>query len=155
MKTKLHIIIPALAVSLFASGCSKNEEPPAPSTPEAKKAADTAIGDTANAVAAGAEALKQAADKTQADAQKAAQSVKEQSEAIGAAATEKAQGLIDSAKKLADQSKWSEAMAVLQQLTNAQLTPDQQKLVDALKMQVQQHLTQRAAEKTLDGLLKK
>jgi len=151
MKTKLHMIVPALAVSLFANGCSKNEEPPAASTPEARKATDSAMGEAANAGTKSAEALKQAADKTQAEAQRAV----EQSQAIGAAAPEKTQGLIDSAKQLANQNKWSEAMGVLQQLANAKLTPEQQRLVDDLKTQVQQHLTQRAGEKALDGLLKK
>ena len=151
MKTTIHLIVPALAVLLLASGCSKNEEPPAPSTPEARKTTDSAMAEAANAVTKSSEALKQAAEKTQAEAQRAV----EQSQAIGAAATEKAQALLDSAKKLADQNNWSEVMSVLQQLANVKLTPEQQQLVDDLKKQAQQHLTRGAGEKALDGLLKK
>jgi len=148
MKTKLRMILPALAAVALASGCSKNEEP---ATSEASKAANSTIADAANAAAKTSEALKQTAEKTQADVQKAA----EQAQAIGTTATEKIQALIDSAKKLMGEDKWTEALNILQQLANSKLTPEQQQLVDDLKKQVQQHLTQGAAEKTLDALQKK
>ena len=148
MKTKLHIILPALAALVLLSGCSKNEEPAASET---IKPADSAIADAANAAARSSESLKQAAEKTQADVQKAG----EQAQAIGTAATEKIQALIDTAKKLTGENKWTEAMNVLQQLANTKLTPEQQQVVNDLKNQVQQHLTQRAGEKALDALQKK
>jgi hypothetical protein len=48
-------------------------------------------------------------------------------------------------KSLVDQKKYSEASALLQQVTSLQLTPDQQRLVDGLKAEIQQALAGKAA----------
>jgi len=64
--------------------------------------------------------------------------------ATAAQASSKAQELIEKAKGLVDAKKYTDASSILQQLASLKLTPDQQKLVDALKAQIQQAATKEA-----------
>jgi Arc/MetJ-type ribon-helix-helix transcriptional regulator len=53
--------------------------------------------------------------------------------------------LIDKAKSLIAEGKFSDASSVLQQLTGLSLTSEQTKLVDGLKEQIQKALAAKAA----------
>ena len=53
--------------------------------------------------------------------------------------------MIDKAKNLVADGKFSDATTVLQQLTGLSLTVEQQKLVDGLKDQIQKALAAKAA----------
>ena len=170
-KTLLLTFIAALAFGL--AGCSKNE-PVTTTADDANKAASSA----ADAAAKTAEAAKVEAAKTdqatKAEAAKTAEAAKVEAakadqaakveaakaaeaakvEAAKAADNAKAQELIDKAKNLVAEGKFSDASSVLQQLTGLSLTSEQQKLVDSLKEQIQKALAAKAAENAAGGLPK-
>lgn len=120
------------AAGLVLVGCSKQEPPP--STDSGSKAADSAVTDLSKTV----EAAKTAGEKAVADVSKQVQDTT-------AAASAKVQGLIDKAKNLITENKYQDASAVIQELTGYKLTPEQQKLVDGLKEQIQKALASKAA----------
>lgn len=159
-KTLLLTFIAALAFGL--ASCSKSE-PLTTTADDANKAASSA----ADAAAKTAEAAKVEAAKTdqatKADAAKVAEAAKVEAEkadqaakveAAKAADNAKAQELIDKAKSLVAEGKFSDASSVLQQLTGLSLSSEQQKLVDSLKEQIQKALAAKAAENAAGGLPK-
>ncbi len=81
------------------------------------------------------QALKQAADDKMAAEQLAA--AKQSQLATGAG---KVQALIDTAKTLASDNKWSEVLKILAGLAGQSLTPTQQSVVDGLKSNAQKQL---------------
>ena len=160
--------IPTLLIAVLTLGlasCSKNESV-TPTAEDANKAAETARIEAAKtADAAKAEAAKTAeaakaeaaktADAANAEAAKTADAAKAQAvrtadaakaEVVKAADGSKTQGLIDKAKSLIAENKFTDASSVLQQLSGQSLSADQTKLVDSLKEQIQKALTAKAAD---------
>ncbi len=183
MKFKQISFTIAAALALGLAGCSKNESV-TPVADDANKATnstaeavaraeaakveaarvETAKAEAAKAEAAKAEA-KAEADKVEAAKAEAArveaaraEAARTKAEAVSAAQSVKDQGLIDKAKGLVAENKLSEASGVLQQLAGRTLTPEQTKLVDGLKEQIQKALAANATENAagaVGNLLKK
>lgn len=144
MKTNRISLTLAAALALGLASCSKNE----PAIPTAKDANKDAVS------AAKAETAK-AADAAKSEAARVAEAAKVEAAKVEAAKTADAtkaadsattQGLIDQAKSLIAEGKYSDASGVLQQLAGRTLSADQTALVDGMKEQIQKALAAKAAE---------
>lgn len=130
MKHKTLLLTLAAAFAFGLVGCNKNE-PTTTATDDANKAASSDAA--AQATNAATEVTNAAVQATNAAA------------TMNAADNGKVQELIDTAKGLVADGKFSDASSLLQQLAGQSLTDVQQKLVDDLKDQIQKALAAKAA----------
>jgi hypothetical protein len=122
MKLRSSVLIVAVCAGLLA-GCGKQEtQPPTPTAPP--------VAETPKAAA---------------EMQKTAEAIPPAAQQAASSIAEGAQGMIDKAKALIADSKYSEAMDLLKRLSSMQLTPEQRKLVDDLMAQVEQAMPGAAA----------
>jgi hypothetical protein len=124
MKRNSVILGISLFIALAVVGGCKKEEPVA-ATPAPMPSAPTS-SDAPRGTDVAKDAVQQAPDKATTPAVTSAN-----------AAEQQAQGLIDKAKSYVADQKYQDALTSLSQLSASKLTPDQQKLVDGLKAQIQ------------------
>ena len=142
MKLKQITLTLAATLALGLAGCGKNESATTTSEEIATKTAETAKVEAAKA----AETAKAEAAKADAARVEAAKVEAARVEAAKAADNDKVQGMIDKAKSLIAEGKFTEASSVLQQLAGQSLSSDQAKLVDGLKEQLQKAVAAKATE---------
>ena len=124
------------AALVLAVGCGKQEAPSGETPPPAN--VSQPVADAAKA------AVEQVQTTATAVAAQAVQEVTAQANAAAAAASTQAQQVLDQAKGLVGEAKYQEALGLLQQLKELKLTPEQQKLLDDLKTQIQTALAKAA-----------
>lgn len=116
-------------------GCGKQESQTPPAVTESRPTVEKTVSDAQKQ----AESQKAAAQSAATQAEKAVTDA-------AASAGDQAQGLIDKVKTLVAEKKYNDAMTTLKELSALKLTPEQQKLVDELKAQVQKALAGSAAD---------
>lgn len=132
MKAQRTILTLGAVLAVTLAGCDKPAEPnqSAPGGESATGAAKPVV----EGVAAAVEAVKPAAEQAAREVQAAANTAV-------AEATAKANTLIDQTRKLISETKYPDAMNLINQLSSMKLTPEQEKLVADLKAQVQKALS--------------
>lgn len=144
MKNQITTFIVVCTLLLTLNGCSEREgAATTPSQTSGDNAADVIQKATATAEAQ-TEVVKAKSVDAPANVPAQSEAAAAQIEAAAVAAkaqvdaqTSQAQGLIDQAGKLLGENKWSEALALLNQVSGKSLTPEQQSLVQSLTGQVQ------------------
>ncbi len=139
-------LIVAVSLPLWITGCE-----------EKKADLGTQIKEEAGKTG---EAIKDAAGSLKESGEKVAKEVAEKAKEITAAGSSKVQELIDSAKSLAGEGKFQDALAKLKALGGENLSVEQKNFVEGLRAQIDKALasSKRAATNAIDAasnLLKK
>jgi hypothetical protein len=169
MKNKsLVLALAAFTLVALSTGCNKQETATPVAPVEQTKTPDQPAADTQKAAeavkAADAQKEAEAAAQKQAAADKADQALKQEAaeklaaEQVAAAKQSqlaaggaKVQGMIDTAKSLAGEKRWTEVLKVLAQLAGEKLSPAQQTIVESLKSDAEKQAGAAVADKAAAG----
>jgi hypothetical protein len=142
MKTKLFLLGNVISAALVLSGCKEEQSAPETAAPKtSENVPSPPIAQTVSQAVAIIETQTNVAPQvTNVPAPQAQVAIPQAQPAEG-----QAQSIIARAKSLYDEKKYQDALGSLAGLANVQLTPEQQKLVDNLKTQLQAALAKNTA----------
>jgi uncharacterized lipoprotein NlpE involved in copper resistance len=153
MKNKILTLTSVVALTLLV-GCDSKSNTPSDTKPaETTKAAEGAAAEVSKTVDAAKPVVEKAVTDAKAAATTAVADVKAAATSTTSEATAKANTIIDQAKALIGQTKYSEALNTLNSLSSFKLTAEQEKIVTDLKAQIQKALSSDGA-KAIGNLLK-
>lgn len=162
MKTKLTLSLTAVAVGLIV-GCSKQEEPaPTEETAVAAPQASATTTTTAPAnnmassltqdTSAATEAMKETAKEMTETAKTVANDTTEEVKSMAAEMTDKFNETVAQVKQYIEDGKYQESLDALKQLAEANLTPEQMKIVDDLKAKVQEAMAKMSSNEAVKAI---
>jgi hypothetical protein len=135
MKT-VKALLMAASVSACVVGCGQKEAPAPPPAAREPQAAPAPPPSAAAAVKQTVDNTVVEAKKVAADAQKAAETAAVETKKAVDEAGRQAQALIDQTKAMVRENKYADALGGLQKLASLKLNPEQQTLVEGVKVEV-------------------
>lgn len=152
---KITLTFTAIAITAVLAGCNKQEtDKAAEATKDAAAKTEGVVEKATDAVKNTVDAAKDTGAKVVEDVKKAGTeavaTVTEKVKDIAAPASAKAQELIDSAKGLFTEGKFSDALAKLKDASSASPSTEQQGIIDTLKAQIEKAMAA-ASKATTDA----
>lgn len=137
MKALVTLLLCGALLTWFAVCNKESNQGDKDSGTESKWALVQAVDDIKSAAGRFGQEVKASVESVRESAERTFTEAKEKAASTAATATARAQELIDKARSLISKQKFQDALSVIRELGNYQLTPEQQRIVVSLKATIQ------------------